>query len=348
MRPILTILAAAILIATTAPTLAHTPAEAASDVHASALNNAALDYLSETLLYSDELYETIYQLINYGDWYKTQTGFPDFTPEQKNIIKGYRGTIERLQIASKLPDCDFGIDERLGIDALLPHLQPHKKHCNLLFLDAAIKIQEGDLDGAIENTATILRMAKHLGSADNFLISSLVASSEFNLVARLLRHIPTIQLQPVHKRTIESALASLPENDPLQFRQHCIEDVQLVSTWLQNNTAGKSPVELRAFFEDMLENYPDSPPLSPQDWNNLTDPTQLASFIDLYASLDTLINANWMSDDPTTALAALENQKSSGDLGVIAKLFVGNYSHIYKNQLELEAKHQVIRKLINE
>jgi hypothetical protein len=333
MRSILTTLAAATLIATASPTLAHTPTQAASQ-------NAALGYLREYIYLTPELTNVLSQ-----ENMKNPDGL---SIEDKQEILEWRDLIGRITKISQLPNCDWGLDKSQGLYLLLPHLSSHRKLVRLIFLDAMIRIKDGDLDGAVENTITIMRMAHHISLSDGFVITRLVGVSELALAEALLEKIPSIQLTASHRESLAKTLALFDEEDPFGVRVSMMAEISSISIWLRASVAGKTQSELEAFIDDLLENvyYNTSPTI--EERQALIDPTSLMSFIDLYAALQGQINIRWKSQNPTEQLQELDRMVRQGDFGPLAKYLASEVGRMYTYKQRHEKIRAHIAQLINE
>jgi len=338
MRTLLTALTAAALTLTSTTTLAHN----------SAKDNAALDYLREALFLTPELKEVISTGLENVTSGNPDESSPKLTIEQKREIIERRGMIDRIRKAAALPGCDWGVSKEDGPNTLLPHLSPHRHFARLVYLDALIRIDEGDIDGAVENAATIMRMAHHINISSSFLITKLVAVAEFVHAESILESIPSTQLTRTHRAKLQQALAVFPVNEPFQLRQTMMTEVRELAVWLRTNTAGKSSEDLRVFFNENADVFSLDSPRTAEEKTNLTNQTMLQSFIDLYAALEGQIDTRWRSTNPQEELRELDDLLNQGAFGPLARQLAPRVCRLIIHEQKQTALRKRIADLIKE
>jgi len=96
--------------------------------------------------------------------------------ESRKSLAEYKAFFQKLMDATKVTECDWGIQYQDGFGALLPHLGTLRKYARLMAFDARRCIAEKDMRGAAERYAAIYRMSVH-ASRGKFLICSLVGEA---------------------------------------------------------------------------------------------------------------------------------------------------------------------------
>jgi len=112
--------------------------------------------------------------------------------EIKQSLEENRRTIELLETAAEIPNCDWGRDDSRGFDLLLPELAKIRLTAFLLTAKAQILSENGDHKAALNKCLTIHKMANHVG--EDLLISYLIATSLNSLankhIAEVLSEMP--------------------------------------------------------------------------------------------------------------------------------------------------------------
>ncbi|MFG0257890.1 MAG: hypothetical protein ACF8GE_08320 [Phycisphaerales bacterium JB043] len=309
--------------------------------------NAALDYLREALFLTPELKETISAGLENITPGQSDGPDPKITIEQKQTIVEQRDMIARLREASLLPNCDWGVDQRDGPNTLLPHLSPHRFFVRLLHLDAIIRIDDGDIDGAVQNAAAIIRMANHMNGADPYLISKLVAVVELKHAQRILERIPTTQLTTDHRRVLKRGITLFPHTDPFQMRHTLVNEVAIISGWLRKQIAAKDGEELRQFLREVALSSPDDTAGDDEHEAELPDKSTVMSYLELYESLSHQIDTAWSSPDGKLDLMILEREITRGSFGPIARILAPSITRIHEQEQEHRELVKTIHDLIS-
>lgn len=88
--------------------------------------------------------------------------------------------IERFVAASRLANCDWGLDRSEGFSMLLPHLMPMRELSRAAALSAVGGFIDGRCDAACDALAAVSRSQRHL-TGDPLMIESLVGGSVLGL-----------------------------------------------------------------------------------------------------------------------------------------------------------------------
>ncbi|MHC4556320.1 MAG: hypothetical protein ACYTFW_03905 [Planctomycetota bacterium] len=112
----------------------------------------------------------------------------------KEYLERNRRTIELLDTAAEIPNCDWGRDDSKGIDLMLPELSKMRQMAFLLDGKAHALSKDGDHKTALNKCLTIHKMGRHVG--DDLLISWLVS----------------VSLNTLANKRIEEILSEMPED----------------------------------------------------------------------------------------------------------------------------------------
>lgn len=149
-----------------------------------------------------------------------------------------RQTIRHLTAASRLPECDFGIEYSEGFMALIPHLSKVRASARLLAADAAVAQAQGRHTDAADRLATIYRMAAQITS-ERVLISSLVAQAVLGLGHTRVRLMHDAgHLTPDAARLLEADLARFGPDDPFGIRASLAAEGAVTCAWVERTFTG--------------------------------------------------------------------------------------------------------------
>lgn len=98
------------------------------------------------------------------------------TPELRAALRKAGPAMDAARRAASLGRCDWGLDRSQGFQTLLPHYAPMREMARLFRAEAAVRMADGDLDGAIASIGALSGVARH-ASEDRLLLGSLVGSA---------------------------------------------------------------------------------------------------------------------------------------------------------------------------
>ncbi|MHC4976806.1 MAG: hypothetical protein ACYTF7_09400 [Planctomycetota bacterium] len=316
--------------------------------HDSADENAALDYLYETSILDESFHETISSAVASVRVQRAEPDVRTLSPEHQQFILDQRPLIERLHTIARHPHCSFSISNDKGPFVQLPHLAWHRNLVNLVYLDALVRLSQNDLDGALNNANTIMRMANHMNISDSYLIVKLIAVNEFRHAATIVAMTPDILVRPTHRDLINETLLMFPPDEPFQLRESLMDEVRETSRWLRRQTVGKSPEELDGFINNLFGMMADNPSLTLDDRKSLSKQSSLQSYIDLYASLEDHIDTFWKAADEPEDLQEIQDLLAEGALGPLAKQVAPNFTRLYASEMEQRELREAIHTKINQ
>jgi len=156
--------------------------------------------------------------------------------ELAGILRENQAEISTLIRASRLPECDFGIEYSEGFLALMPHLAKFRASARLLAADAQLAFAEGRTDAGVERLATIYRMARQL-TQERVMISSLVSAAVASL-ANTQVAANAESLSPDQKRAILSEIEKFSRNDAFGIRRALATEGAVTSQWITRTFTG--------------------------------------------------------------------------------------------------------------
>ncbi len=254
--------------------------------------------------------------------------------------EGSPACIPELVEASRLTQCDFGIEREKGIEALLPHLPQMRASARLLRVDARRQLAAGHADAAATRLASIYRMASQL-SHDDVLISTLVS------VAIAAHAGPEVEVLAASGRLTASgrdeileAIRAFPEGDPFRHQQALAGEDRLIADWILANFRGeKAGQELIARIGEMLT--PD--PAEARNKIAALDETGLRAEVDRLRSAYAEARAAWNAPDGEERVAGIQARVGEGEYGSLAQLLFAYVTNVRASAVKSAADLARIR-----
>ncbi len=275
--------------------------------------NAALRYWRAWSLMTPELRDAV------NNAAKPTGGAAEIPEAVASQIGDAEGLVNSLLRAANMPECDFGIDYDLGINALLPHLGPLRTSARLLALDADLHLNEHDHAAAAERIAAIYAMAAHLGQ-ERTLISALVSVAVFTTADEVAIRAEKqgVFRDPAARRTVREALNRLDPQDPFNVLGGLGGERDIYLTWMQEQYKGERGGarlidELGPFAEENTDQTRSAVEI--RDAESLD-----VYFVLLRAYYDQVFEA-WLKDDAADRLRELEGNVKKGEFGPLAVMF---------------------------
>ncbi|MDP6987667.1 MAG: hypothetical protein QGG74_06445 [Phycisphaerales bacterium] len=161
-------------------------------------------------------------------------------PVDDGAIRAWRAAngeaVDQIVEASTRSQCDFGIDvDGQGFDALMPHLGSMMRGARLLEAAAAMSLQEGNPEKAIQYAEAAIRSAEYLQS-DHTIIGSLISASIIDrLAGRITDTMVTRgQLTPDAARHLATRFASTADDrDPFGIAEAFRTEQRITQGWLK-------------------------------------------------------------------------------------------------------------------
>lgn len=146
--------------------------------------------------------------------------------------------IDRIFVATSLPECDFGIMYSDGWKALLPHLSKLRSSARLLAAEASLARAEGRHDDAAARVSAIFRISRHLTN-ERVLISSLVSAAICGLGHAQVTH--AAESGAFSREQAASLLRELDRfslTDPFGVRASLRSEGDMIAYWIDANVKG--------------------------------------------------------------------------------------------------------------
>lgn len=287
---------------------------------------------------------------NAATWY--ERAFEDlerFTPEEMEKIEEYRGNpgaapspevrnllnraapiIDNLMRASAQGYSDFGLDYSAGFDLLLPHLGKMRSIARLVQADSAMRLADGDGNGAAARIAALYRLADHSGD-DHILISSLVSRAIFEVADTSAQSgFDRGAFDPAAAAVLLRSTSAFDQADPFQGLEALMMEQTLCVNMIREHFAAEDP-ERRSEILGLLT----SEAGMDERFANLS-PEDLDQSLNQYTALMDRYVVAFTQEDPETAramLADIEKGFETGEYGLIAQLLTPALGRAYESML---------------
>jgi len=157
------------------------------------------------------------------------------TPNLNALLVQHQPEISRLIEASRLPDCNFGVDWSRGMAAEMPQLGSMRGLARALKADADRLIASGDIEGAAVRAAALLRLATHISMHGGSQIELLVAIAVAQLGAEFINANPKLATAAA-KVEIQQALNGVSANGTLNAMAIMRSEAALTPRSLRDGT----------------------------------------------------------------------------------------------------------------
>ena len=243
---------------------------------------------------------------------------PDWKPsaEYAKTLTENQGVIRQLLRATRIRECDWGVEYSQGFGALMPHLGKLRAATRVLAADSRRLAADGKVEDAAERVAAIFRMARH-AAQDPVLISSLVGLAIHNAGKAELEWLATNgHLSDAGRKNIGDAVEQIPASDPFRFHDAIKMERDIALEWIKKEFTG--PAAGRRFLEQfaMPANDDDAAAAEVGKYNA----EQLAEGVDMMRPAYDEAIAAWGKPDAVERLRAIEGRVNSGEFGPVAKL----------------------------
>ncbi|MCK4342934.1 MAG: hypothetical protein KAY37_14570 [Phycisphaerae bacterium] len=161
---------------------------------------------------------------------------PKWSAEQRDRLHGYvdrnAKALKRYAQAARIPKCYFVItpsESGAMMDLQSPvYWGPLRSLAKLTIGRARLRLSEGDLDGAVEDAATLLRVSRHLQTQPGIMAYMLGVAIGQLAYDSVLLEIPRVTAKPVDYNEVMRALKSA-DRPPRRFTRQL--EVELVILW---------------------------------------------------------------------------------------------------------------------
>lgn len=258
------------------------------------------------------------------------------SPTGRAALSRAQPILDLLRQAARQDTIDFVPDRSAGIATTIPHLSPMRLAARILRTDAAVRLTDGDGEGAASAVGTLYRMTEHV-ARDDLAISSLVAASMATMAGETTRlAIDSAGLDPADAQRLLAdmeALSARHGGDPFHFLEAVAGERQMIQDSVHR--ALDDPVAL-AELESMLSGGEGDEPSA------LAGMERDAVLADLERADEVMarVEMAFAEPDPNVAraiLAEAEAKIAGGEAGELARLLAPSFSTFYERKLIAEA-----------
>lgn len=155
--------------------------------------------------------------------------------QMQQIVQSLSGARNRILRAAQMRHCDFLLGEKIGPTSSLRHLSLVGRANSLLLIDAKLRIQRGDRDGAVQSLVGSLGLISHL-QGDGCTESSNRAGRMIDRFVNWSNYISQIgALEPPQAARLLEAIDRLDPTDPTGVREAVINDIDATLAWTKKN-----------------------------------------------------------------------------------------------------------------
>ncbi|MBK7406303.1 MAG: hypothetical protein IPJ41_17270 [Phycisphaerales bacterium] len=309
------------------PSLDFTAQESAAFLTSLAPTNAALLYYQIFMQKDQELIESY---VYFDDDPDNDAGVKLPREDAERLYAASQDYFGRLQHASQLPECDFGVQYENGWEALLPHLGDMRNSTRVLAADAWRHVQAKEGDLAVDRVETMYSMSRQV-TEDRILICSLVGvamASKAHTATRMLIDSGTLTGQG--RDRLIAALERFGEEDPFHTRQCVTMEAAISIGWL----AKKFP---EGHAGSLLEYGADPDPALAARLAAMDGPTLIrdAERMRDYYKRGLAV---WDDADAPQKLDALATAVQAGGFGDVARVFGASLGQVRKSSTRAETE----------
>jgi hypothetical protein len=306
-----------------------------------ARSNAALQYHSswmmlDSLLGYDQLTADEIAAIERGE-------LPD---SYLVVLAGEEEKISALIDATRLKLCDFGLPYEKGVEALIPQLGEIRQSAKLLIADAR-RLEETDMDAAVERLAAVIRMGEH-ASQTKTVIGSLVGVAIADMSReQSKRLLDEGKLSADQAGVLDRSLNRVLTDDPFHSLLAIKTEATIMPVWIKYNYIGKDAgKELSKLFSlvDGAAQGEDKEVRSIMQMNG----EQIAKLADQMTTgyVDTV--EAWQAEDSIHEMSEVEHGIVSGDYGMVGKLLLPAISNFRSRLIDAEQNFIEFRRELRE
>ncbi|RNC82405.1 MAG: hypothetical protein ED559_11680 [Phycisphaera sp.] len=301
--------------------------------------NAALQYHTAWML--------LEPVLDFNDFTSDELDALDegILPERyAELLEENQNYIEMLIDASRLEECDFGLNYEQGIETLIPQLAVMRSSAKLLVNDAR-RLRNSDTDAVAERLAATIWIGEH-ASQTRTVIGSLVGIAIAELArSETIKLLDENKLSSEQAKLIDGALDRVLVEDPFFSLGSVRTEAVMMTTWIRHEfndeTAGEQFVDVFVIagaegHEDKLERE-----LQGMDGKAIGKMTEKAA-----VGYEDLIEA-WQAEDPKAAMDRVEQKLIQGGYGPVAQLVMPALGNFRERVSESERNLAELRERLN-
>lgn len=287
--------------------------------------NAALVYLR--LFMTDKQIEPLQVMLADVD------GAKPLDPALISKLESVQDYVEQLLRATRIKECDFGVDYEQGYLALLPHLGYVRKNARLLAADAQRLLAAGDEDGVEARLTAVFRLGEHMRT-DRILISSLVSIAIEELGAsRIGTWLDQGKISARLAGRLVALLETVDVKDPGNLTGAMRGERAMFRASMARTLASDDPGHELAEFVSLAASGQDIAALL-----EAMTPGELKGQIEQAEKAFAAMEAAWQAEDPKKALAEATSRVNNMEFGVLATAFLPSVEKSKSAELKLREK----------
>lgn len=156
------------------------------------------------------------------------------------VLEKHASVIEQLVAATRMAECDFGVDRSQGLDAMMPHLGKLRSLYRVLQADAKRCLEAGKSDEAAQRTAAMFRLGRHCVKDATAVIEWLVGVAIVAGACDFTVTNPALA-SAAWKTDIQTAILECTPGDPLGFTTILKRDGVVVASAIRSAKIPRLP-----------------------------------------------------------------------------------------------------------
>jgi hypothetical protein len=250
-----------------------------------------------------------------------------------SILDRNETAILRMQRATMLPECDWGLEYGLGPRASIAYGPKARVLARLNTLYGMRLAAKGDMQKAVETWLAGIRFSQHLASGGSLIFALVGKMGLMSNFRALTQAAQSGALSGAQKKQIEASVRALPETG-LDWSQALRYEASSVDVALRQTTKAKNPA---AYFQEMT-----GKPAA--DSFTLPSAAEIAAYHKLMVAAEELLRL----PPDTAATRLLTLQDSVKTLHPFYQDLVPSFNRLNDSRVELQtAKAQLLRALVS-
>ncbi len=169
------------------------------------------------------------------DYEENPSGGPSDTV--RLVLARFQPSFSALRRGSRQSYSDFALDYETGWDMEINHLSPLRDVARMMFVDARVRLHDGNSAAAADDIAALYRLGSHLPT-DQTIVSSLVANSFFKGADSIAQTgFDHGAFDPADAANMLKALDGLAPKDPFDLLGAIRKENEITMKWLREKYA---------------------------------------------------------------------------------------------------------------
>jgi hypothetical protein len=157
-----------------------------------------------------------------------------------NVLDANASAIIRMQQATKLPECDWGLDYSNGVAASIAFVPKARVMAALNTLYGMRQAAKGDEDGAVDTWLAGVRFAQDVAKGGSLIFALTARPGLVDDLRAMTRAADSGKLSPADRKRVTQVIQALPESG-FDWGQAFFLDGQAVEIFTQQLRAAKDP-----------------------------------------------------------------------------------------------------------